>query len=91
MRVRQHLHRYVSARRLAHAVQLMAAAHWSPTMAVPYYISEDKSEMRAIKPGWYAIDDDGDLSSGPFSSRAECLSRMTQNGSTPSMLRLPPK
>ena len=35
-------------------------------MTVPYYISEDKSDMRGI--GWYAMEDDGDLSSGPFSS-----------------------
>jgi hypothetical protein len=29
--------------------------------------------MRGIKPGWYAMEDDGNLSSGPFSSRQECL------------------
>jgi hypothetical protein len=58
-------------------------------MTAPYYMSEDRSEMRALKPGWYAMDDDGQLSSGPFSSRAECLSRMTEpaNGSIPCMLR----
>ena len=28
-------------------------------MIVLYYISEDKSDMRGIKPGWYAIEDDG--------------------------------
>ena len=43
-------------------------------MAVPYFINDDRSEMRGIKPGWYAIDDDGHLSSGPFSSREECHS-----------------
>jgi hypothetical protein len=42
-------------------------------MTVPHYISEDKSDMRGIKPGWYATEDDGDLSSGPFSSREECV------------------
>jgi len=54
-------------------------------MTVPHYISEDQSDMRGIKPGWYAMEDDGDLSSGPFSSYEECLSRNTQpmNGSTP--------
>jgi hypothetical protein len=61
-------------------------------MTVPYYISEDQSDMRGIKPGWYAMEDEGELSSGPFSSHEECLSRTTQptNGSTPSMLRSPP-
>jgi hypothetical protein len=34
--------------------------------------------MRGIKPGWYAIEDDGSLSSGPFSSREECVNRITQ-------------
>jgi hypothetical protein len=26
----------------------------STTMTVPHYITEDKSDMRGIKPGWYA-------------------------------------
>ena len=46
-------------------------------MAAPHYISENKSDMRGIKPAWYAIEDDGNLSSGPFSSREECVNRIT--------------
>ena len=42
-------------------------------MTVPHYINEGKSDMRGIKPGWYAIEDDGNLSSGPFSSHEECV------------------
>ena len=39
-------------------------------MTVPHYIGEAKSDMRGIKPGWYAMDDDGNLVSGPiFQSR----------------------
>ena len=30
-------------------------------MTVSHYISEGKSDMRGIKPGWYAIEDDGNL------------------------------
>jgi len=58
-------------------------------MTIPYFINDDKSDMRGIKPGWYAIDDDGNLSSGPFFSHEECLRRIIQptNGSTPSKLR----
>ncbi len=58
-------------------------------MSIPHYINEDRSEMRGIKPGWYAMDDNGKLSSGPFSSRHECLSRGTQemNGSILSNVR----
>jgi hypothetical protein len=44
----------------------------------PYYINETKSDMRGIKTGWYAIEDDGELSSGPFSSLEECFKRITQ-------------
>ncbi len=55
-------------------------------MTIPHYISEDRSEMRGIKPGWYAMDDAGKLSSGPFSSHEECLSRGPRpaNESSPS-------
>jgi hypothetical protein len=69
------------------------AAHWNATMSIPHYINEDRSDMRSIKPGWYAEDDDGNLSSGPFSSREECLNRSIQptNGSTSAELRVQPK
>jgi hypothetical protein len=71
----------------------MTAAHWSTTMTAPQYISDDKSDMRGIKPGWYAMDEDGNLGSGPFSSHEECLFRITEqmSGSNPSMLRSRPK
>jgi hypothetical protein len=61
-------------------------------MTVPYYISEDKSDMRGIKRGWYAMEDSGDLSSGPFSSHEECLSRIIQptNGTMASKLQRGP-
>jgi hypothetical protein len=67
----------------------MTAAHWSTTVTAPHYISENKSDMRGIKSGWYAIEDDGNLSSGPFSSREECVNRITQptNGTMASRLR----
>jgi hypothetical protein len=56
------------------------------TMTIPRYVNEVISDVRSIKPGWYAMDDDGKLSSGPFSSHEECLSRGTQptNESSPS-------
>ena len=67
----------------------MTAAHWSTTVTVPHHVSENKSDIRGIKPGWYAIEDDGNLSSGPFSSRDECVKRITQatNGTTALQLR----
>jgi hypothetical protein len=47
-------------------------------MTSPHYISEDKSGMRGIKHGRYAVEDDGNLSSGPFASREECVKTITQ-------------
>ncbi len=52
-------------------------------MAIPHYFNEDRSNMRRSKSGWYVMDDDCNLSSGPFPSHEECLSRINQptNGS----------
>jgi hypothetical protein len=47
-------------------------------MTVPHYISENQSDMRGIKHGWYALEDDGNLSSGPFPSFEECLTEISQ-------------
>ena len=57
-------------------------------MTIPHYVNEDKSDMRGIKPGWYAIEDDGNISSGPFSSHQECVKRIASptNGTIASKL-----
>jgi hypothetical protein len=47
-------------------------------MTVPYYVNEHQSDIRAIKPGWYGLERNGKLSSGPFSNREKCLTRITQ-------------
>ena len=52
-------------------------------MTAPHYISENKSDMRGIKPGWYAIKDDGKVCSRPFSSREERVKRITQPTNEP--------
>jgi len=44
-------------------------------MTVPLFINENKSDMRGIKSGWYATDGDGNLVSGPFSSREKCVEK----------------
>ena len=44
-------------------------------MTSPLYINEVKSDMRGIKSGWYATDDEGNLVSGPFSSREKCVEK----------------
>jgi hypothetical protein len=35
----------------------------------PHFINELQSDLRAVKEGWYAIDERGNLLSGPFSNR----------------------
>ena len=60
-------------------------------MTVPHYINEDRSEMRGIKPGWYAMDDAGKLKSGPFSSHEEYLSRRTPPTHEPRPSQLRPR
>ena len=42
---------------------------------VPYYINEDKSDIRGIKSGWYAIDENGNLVFGPFDTYDQCVER----------------
>ena len=61
-------------------------------MIAPQYISEHKSDMRGIKSGWYAIEGDGNISSGPFASRQECVEKIVQptNGTTPPELQRRP-
>ena len=69
-------------------------------MTIPHYVNEDQSDIRAIKPGWYAVERNGKLSSGPFPSqeempRSKSLSRGAilvhrPGGTRPAILKLPP-
>ena len=52
--------------------------HTGATMTIPHYVNENKSDIRGIKPGWYAMDDGGKLASGPFANREECLGSSIQ-------------
>jgi hypothetical protein len=40
---------------------------------VPYYVNEEQSDARGIKCGWYAMDERGNLSFGPYSCPSQCL------------------
>ena len=42
------------------------------TRHIPRHVSEDESDRRAIKDGWYAVARNGSLVSGPFPSRQDC-------------------
>ena len=45
----------------------------------PHYINEHQSDTRGIKDGWYAMEKDGNLVSGPFSSREVCVRSYTRS------------
>jgi hypothetical protein len=45
----------------------------------PHYINELQSDLRGVKEGWYAINERGNLLSGPFSNRENCLTRISQS------------
>ena len=47
-------------------------------MTIPHYINEHQSDIRAIKPGWYGVENNGKLSSGPYPNHGECLTGITQ-------------
>ena len=49
------------------------------TEANPHYINERQSDLRAVKEGWYAADDHGNLLLGPFSTRENCLAKISQS------------
>ena len=47
-------------------------------MTIPHYVNEHQSDIRAIKTGWYGMENNGKLSSGPFSNQEKCLTGITQ-------------
>ena len=46
-------------------------------MTIPHYVNGDQSDLRAIKPGWYGMESNGKLSSGPFPNQERCLTGIT--------------
>jgi len=45
-------------------------------MIAPQYVGENKSDLRGIKPGWYAMNNNGNLVSGPFCSQDKCAEKI---------------
>jgi hypothetical protein len=45
---------------------------------VPHQVDERESDMRAIKEGWYAMDGNGNLTFGPYSSREDCAKEISR-------------
>jgi hypothetical protein len=48
------------------------------TAHTPHFVNEGQSVLRGIDGGWYAKDNHGHYSFGPFSNRETCLSRIFQ-------------
>jgi hypothetical protein len=42
----------------------------------PHHVDEGQSRTRGLKVGWYAIDNEGDIASGPYQTRDECVARI---------------
>jgi len=59
-------------------------------MTVPHDVNENQSDIRAIKPAWYGMESNGNLSSGPFPNQGKCLTGITQPSSTSSSFRASP-
>jgi hypothetical protein len=61
-------------------------------MIIPRFVNETGSNARGIVAGWYAVDDDGDLSSGPFAGHAECVRNIIRPRSAPILyVYVPPR
>jgi hypothetical protein len=68
-------------------------------MTIPHYVNENQSDIRAIKTGWYGMENNGKLSSGPFPNQEKCLTGILSRGSVlehrpggtrPTILKLSP-
>jgi hypothetical protein len=58
----------------------------------PHYVDAQQAGMRGLNVGWYAIDQEGDIASGPYRGRSECVRKIAQspNGtSAPHLWRRP--
>ena len=42
------------------------------TSLFPHYVDAQQSAMRGLHIGWYAMDEDGEIASGPYCGRNEC-------------------
>jgi hypothetical protein len=44
----------------------------------PLYVDETQSRMRGLKVAWYAVDNEGAITAGPYPNRDECIVRISQ-------------
>jgi hypothetical protein len=44
----------------------------------PLYVNETQSRMRGLEVAWYAVDNEGAITAGPYPDRDECIARISQ-------------
>jgi hypothetical protein len=49
------------------------------TSLFPHFVDAQQSAMRGLHIGWYAIDQDGEIASGPYRGRNECVISIGQS------------
>jgi hypothetical protein len=55
----------------------MAQGKMNMTHSSPNHISEDESDRRAVKAGWYEMTADGRIGAGPFASWNDCFDKIS--------------
>ncbi len=43
----------------------------------PHHITEEESDRRAVKSGWYEMHADGKIGAGPFPSQKDCSDKIS--------------
>jgi hypothetical protein len=44
----------------------------------PRYVDVTQSRMRGLKVAWYAVDNEGTITAGPYPNRDECIAHISQ-------------
>ena len=62
----------------AYMLRVQCTAWDTVTSLFPHFVDAQQSAMRGLKVGWYAIDQDGEIASGPYRGRNECAISIAQ-------------
>ena len=55
------------------AVRSISALEHRVSTLFPHFVDAQQSAMRGLRIGWYAMDQDGEIASGPYRGRSECV------------------
>jgi hypothetical protein len=62
----------------AYIFKVRCTAWDAVTSLFPHFVDAQQSAMRGLNVGWYAIDQDGEIASGPYRGRNECAVSIAQ-------------